>query len=170
MLKPLLNIAKFFGKILLFWSGGKAGIDLYKDIRPRNGIRDGIKTAFAEKHDLMASNRLDEEKVNCLDFDSVLLFWGINSEFALRAALRSKKIERVAGFLLFITAAAMYIYQMGIVNQHFYWRTLHGCASLSFVLLGLCLFLTAHWRIKMFQQRRFVPFLQWLKNRGRFAE
>jgi hypothetical protein len=72
--------------------------------------------------------------------------------------------------LLFILALALYLYQMLYVAQPLYWRTLHGIATLSYMLLGLCLWLTAHWRLTVFRNRRFVPFLLWLKNLGRFPD
>ena len=167
MLGFIVKTTKATGNRILAWTGLRSSLslDLYEK-RPEGGF----KAAITKRSELWGSNLHDEEKVSGYTFEQTLAFWGIHSEAGLQSAIRAKKIERASGILLFFLAAALYLHQMLFVTQSLYWRSLHGMAMISIMLLGISLWLTAHWRLRVFAMRRFVPFLQWLKNWGRFQE
>ena len=98
------------------------------------------------------------------DFADVLRDWGITTEEDLQFAICDRRRARIVGFFLFLGGLALMIL---IPSSSFYWRSLQGFFYLSLASLGAFMVIACTWRLQVFTHRKFVPFLVWLRRRGR---
>jgi len=162
--------AKFAGNRLWYRMQLQDGAAMYDAVMPKEGVAAWIRGLFRRTIALMVNNLHDEAQVRGMKYSQILACWGIHNETHLQQAVSFMKTRRASGVLLFFLSTALWTYQTFFLAQPLYWKSLHGIAALSLMALGMSLWLTAQWRLTVFRKRRFVPFLLWLKNFGRFPE
>ncbi|WP_302736579.1 hypothetical protein [uncultured Desulfovibrio sp.] len=107
-----------------------------------------------------------EEALTRKDFAEILRQWGITTE-NLDLVLKERRQMRRMGYFLLLFGLGLDIWQTFLLQQSLYWRTLQGFFALSLTFLGILMVLACTWRIQVLTKRRFVPFLEWLRRKGR---
>lgn len=82
-------------------------------------------------------------------------------------AIRERRASRRLGIFLFCLGLVLEIQQFFWVKQSLYWASLQGFFYLSLILLGSLMIASCTWRLKVFEARKFVSFLTWLRKGGR---
>lgn len=146
------------------WIGWGAIRDFYRDckrVKERTN-----RYAPARQKELYRENMRLKEEVRRMTFDKVLQKWGIDSEEDLTSATLESRRSRLAGILVTLIFGVLCGWQIFVLDQSAWWRTLHGFAGLSFLLAGTLRWVTATWRLRVFQHRAFVPFTYWVSHFG----
>lgn len=145
------------------WTGGAHGWNFLKDIR-----LPGSKF-FRQQRELYEDNVAREEEFQRMEFERVLSAWGIYNDADAVAVVKSKRRE----FYLGLVIAALGVwgfasqFSSGIAN---FVRMMNSLFTLSMVLLGVVMAMTSWWRIRVLEERKFVPFLKWLRSGFRFGK
>lgn len=126
------------------------------------------KLFWARQNALMQDNfEREEDLLRAQDFVEVLRDWGITTEEELQLAIRDRRRARIVGLSLFLGGLCLMIWNPTSAFQTIYWRTLQGFFYLSLASLGAFMAIACTWRLQVFANRKFVPFLVWLIRKGR---
>lgn len=152
------------GNRVFQWFGWGIGKDFYQECRR---IRDKVgHSPLAARKKTFQENMHLENDFRAMPFSDLLERWGIHTVGELADAIQACRRARLAGFLLTSIFGTLCAWQILILDQALWWRTLHGFAGLSFLLAGLLRWATAAWRLRVFQHKTFVPFTYWLTRLG----
>lgn len=155
-------------KKTVFWVG--------RQIKKFLAIDDGVRFAktlprpkrlFDYHRDQLLENISREEALTRKDFAEILRQWGITTEKDLELVLKERRQMRRVGYFLLVFGLGLEIWQTFLLPQSLYWRTLQGFFALSLAFLGILMVLACTWRIQVLTKRRFKPFLEWLRRKGR---
>lgn len=150
-----------------FWFG--------RQIKKFLAIDDGVRFArtlprprklFEYHKNQLQENISREEALTRKDFAEILRQWGITTE-NLDLVLKERRQMRRMGYFLLLFGLGLDIWQTFLLQQSLYWRTLQGFFALSLTFLGILMVLACTWRIQVLTKCRFVPFLEWLRRKGR---
>ncbi|MBO4369585.1 MAG: hypothetical protein J5803_05755 [Desulfovibrio sp.] len=111
--------------------------------------------------DLLRMNKKHLAQYAALDFNDVLLAWGIRTDEEKRLVCTSKKREIVLGIAL--SLFGLFSFCLAFL-EHGTLFFVSLFASLSVIQLGLVLALTSYWRLLCLERKRFYPFFPWLKK------
>jgi len=163
------RIFRWFSRItpknLPSWFGWGVAKGVYNDCREIGG-KDGARGFFSRRKELYRENLRLEHELQGIPFEDRLARWGIETEEDLARAVRDFRRARVAGVLLTLLMGAFCFWQLFILSQSAWWKTLHGIAGLSILAVGIIRWVTASWRLQVFKHKKFIPFLRWLTQLG----
>lgn len=146
------------------WLGWGVAKDFYRDcLRIRSKAGSGFFTLQKQRY---VKNINLESKIRGMQFNEVLARWGIRSRSDLASAIRACQRARLAGILLTAFFGVFFGWQIFVLSQSAWWRTLHGAAGISFLAAGVVRWTTASWRLRVFRHKRFIPYVFWVSRLG----
>lgn len=149
------------GRDVKSWTGIDDAVGFAKDIRIPG------KKYFNEQKQLYADNIAQEETFQNLPFDEVLRRWDIHSDNDEAHVIKRKRWEICLGIFLLVFGSYALSSQFG-AGLSYLVLFMNASATISIIILGLVLILSAYWRISVLEHRKFLPFVKWLRNFGSF--
>lgn len=153
---------KRLGRDAKSWTGFDDAVGFAKDIRIPG------KKYFNEQKQLYADNIAQEETFQNLPFDEVLRRWNIHSNKDEADVIKRKRWEICLGIFLLVFGSYALSSQFGADLSYLVF-IMNASATISIIILGLVLILSAYWRISVLEHRKFLPFIQWLRSFGSFG-
>lgn len=122
-----------------------------------------LKYRFKSIFNEMRNNRDPDaaDAPDLTDFQAVLDHWQIDRK-QIGAVIKSLKLRAILFGLLGV--AGLLIMAAGIYQS----RLLLIFDGIILIALAAVVWTTTKWRIQVLKDKRFVPFKQWIKNKGEF--
>ena len=127
------------------------------------GIGKSRYKLFSKSRDMLDSNLEAEDRLVKGEFRETMAMWGLTEE-TIPHYVRYKTREMWCGIGLAVFSGAANVVQMLYPGGNPLMNMLTGFATLSMMCCGVMLAFASAWRRSVCANRKFVPFLQWIKD------